>query len=327
MSGLLDDQGKVITMIVNRRGHLFSAALALIILSGMMMALSGCKWQPAFAQGSGLRVVATTSLVGDVVREIGGDRISLEVLLPLGADPHSFSPTPRDASMISDATIIFANGVGLEAFLTPLLDNIGGSSKVVEVSQGIVFRSLVEEDSRSQLPTDDPHTWMDPNNVIIWVDNIVRALAESDPANQAYYLENSQNYQSKLRDLDTWIRAEVSNIPEQNRKLVTDHLIFGYFADRYGFTQVGAIIPGFSSLAEPSAQDIAQIEDEIRSMAVKAIFINVGVNENLAQRIATDTGTHLVLLYMESLSDKAAGADNYLDFMHYDVNEIVNALQ
>jgi len=128
-------------------------------------------------------------------------------------------------------------------------------------------------------------------------------------------------------DVDTWIRSEVATIPEQNRKFVTDHLVFGYFADRYGFTQVGAIIPGFSSLAEPSAQDIAQIEDEIRSMGVRAIFINVGVNVNLAQRIATDTGARVVLLYMESLSDKGGKADNYVDFISYDVTSMVEALK
>jgi manganese/iron transport system substrate-binding protein len=303
------------------------APFTVIIIICMMLVILSCQQPAVLTKGTGLKVVATTSLVGDVVSQVGGDKIQLEVLLPLGTDPHSFSPTPRDASIIADAAIVFANGVGLEEFLKPLMDNIGGASKVVEVSQGIVYRSLVEQGSRSNLPIDDPHTWMDPNNIIIWVNNIVSALSNVDPTNLAYYVENGQNYQAKLKDLDTWIRSEVSIIPEQNRKLVTDHLIFGYYADRYGFKQVGAIIPGFSSLAEPSAQDIAQIEDAIHSMGVKAIFINVGVNVNLAQRIANDTGTNVVLLYMESLSDKGVGADNYLEFMHYDVNKIINALK
>lgn len=305
----------------------FRAPVMLFFIAGLALVISSCQQPASLAQGTGMKVVATTSLVGDVVSEVGGDKIQLGVLLPLGTDPHSFSPTPRDASIIADAAIVFSNGVGLEEFLKPLMDNIGGASKVLELSQGIVYRSLVEPDSRSKLPTDDPHTWMDPNNVIIWVDNIVRALSAEDPANEAYYVKNGKNYQAKLKDLDTWIRSEVSTIPEQNRKLVTDHLIFGYFADRYGFMQVGAIIPGFSSLAEPSAQDIAQIEDAIHSMDVKAIFINIGINVNIAERIANDTGTQVVLLYMESLSDKGSGAGNYLDFMNYDVSKIVNALK
>jgi ABC-type Zn uptake system ZnuABC Zn-binding protein ZnuA len=251
----------------------------------------------------------------------------LEILLPLGTDPHSFSPTPRDASIIADATVVFANGVGLEEFLKPLMNNIGGAAKVVEVSQGIKFRSLVEEDARTNLPSDDPHTWMDPNNVVIWVDNIASMLSELDPANKPYYLENALTYDTKLKELDSWIRSEVILIPAQYRKLVTDHMVFGYFADRYGFLQVGAIIPGFSSLAEPSAQDIAQIEDTIHSLGVKAIFISVGVNANLAQRIADDTGTMLVFLYMHSLSDKGGVAGNYIDFIRYDVAAIVNVLK
>ena len=168
---------------------------------------------------------------------------------------------------------------------------------------------------------------MDPNNVIIWVDNIVRALSEQDPKNTAYYQKNGQSYQAKLKELDSWIRLEASILPEQERNLVTDHLVFGYFSDRYGFSQVGAIIPGFSSLAEPSAQDIAQLEDAIKTMGVKAIFINIGVNANIAQRISEDTGTRLVSLYMHSLSDTGGAADNYLDFMRYDVTSIVNALK
>ncbi len=300
---------------------------ALLFLFLVSFALTSCQDQSVYGQSNGLRVVATTSLVGDVVSQVGGNKISVQILLPLGTDPHSFAPTPRDASNIVDATIVFANGVGLEEFLKPLMENVGESSKMVEVSQGIVYRSLMEEDSNSKRPTDDPHTWMDPNNVIIWVDNIVRVLSETDPTNAPYYLENGQIYQAKLKDLDTWIRLEVSLIPEKNKKLVTDHLVFGYFSDRYGFSQVGAIIPGFSSLAEPSAQDIAQIEDEILSMGVKAIFINVGVNTNLAQRIADDTGTRLVSLYMHSLSDKGGVADNYIDFIRYDVAAIVDALK
>ncbi len=315
------------SIVVHTRPGRLVALLSRLSLIIIVFSLVSCQPPQTFTSGGGLKVVATTSLVGDVVAQVGGDKISLEILLPLGTDPHSFSPTPREASIIADAAIVFSNGVGLEAFLKPLMDNIGDASKVYEVSQGIVYRSLVEEASGSKLPTDDPHTWMDPNNILIWVDNIVHELSQADPANKAYYQKNGQDYQQRLKDLDIWIRSEVAKIPDQNRKLVTDHLIFGYFADRYGFTQVGAIIPGFSSLAEPSARDIAQIEDAIHSMGARAVFINLGVNTNLAQRITQDTGTRLVQLYMESLSDKTGPAADYLAFMRYDVTAMVNALQ
>jgi ABC-type Zn uptake system ZnuABC Zn-binding protein ZnuA len=299
----------------------------IVLFICLSLVINSCQQQTPAPLDTRIKVVATTSLVGDVVSQVGGDNISLEVLLPMGTDPHSFSPSPIDASKVTDASIVFANGVGLEEFLKPLMESTGGSYKLVEVSDGIVYRSIVEQDSGNNQPVDDPHTWMDPNNVIIWVDNISKALSEKDPNNAEFYLQNARNYQEKLRGLDKWIASEVSIVPEQNRKLVTDHMVFGYFADRYGFTQVGAIIPGFSSLAEPSAQDIAQIEDEIRSMGVKAIFIGVGMNSSLAQRIADDTGTQLVYLYMHSLSDKGGKAESYLNFMQYDVTTIVDALK
>jgi ABC-type Zn uptake system ZnuABC Zn-binding protein ZnuA len=299
----------------------------IVLFICLSLVINSCQQQTPAPLDTRIKVVATTSLVGDVVSQVGGDNISLKVLLPMGTDPHSFSPSPIDASKVTDASIVFANGVGLEEFLKPLMESTGGSYKLVEVSDGIVYRSIVEQDSGNNQPVDDPHTWMDPNNVIIWVDNISKALSEKDPNNAEYYFQNARNYQEKLRGLDKWIASEVSIVPEQNRKLVTDHMVFGYFADRYGFTQVGAIIPGFSSLAEPSAQDIAQIEDEIRSMGVKAIFIGVGMNSSLAQRIADDTGTQLVYLYMHSLSDKGGKAESYLNFMQYDVTTIVDALK
>jgi ABC-type Zn uptake system ZnuABC Zn-binding protein ZnuA len=314
---------------LKRHGYnpLIRILFLLLLVFGLLIGLPACQQKPSYSNRSGLKVIATNSLIGDVVSQVGGDKVSVEVLLPLGSDPHSFSPTPQDAAKITDADIVFANGVGLEAFLKPLMDSIGGSSKVVEVSDGISFRNIVDEESRKKALVNDPHTWMDPNNVIIWVDNIVRALSERDPTNANYYLENGQAYQAKLRDLDTWIRSEVSLIPKQDRKLVTDHLVFGYFSDRYGFSQVGAIIPGFSSLAEPSAQDIAQIEDAIIAMGVKAIFVNIGTNTNIAQRISEDTGTKLVPLYMHSLSDTGGEAGNYIDFIRSDITSIINALK
>jgi ABC-type Zn uptake system ZnuABC Zn-binding protein ZnuA len=299
----------------------------LIIILGLVVGLSSCHNQPVQAESPLLNIVATTSLVGDVVSQVAGDKISLHVLLPIGTDPHSFSPTPRDASAIADATLVLANGAGLEEFLQPLIESAGGSAKIVEVSTGINFLSIADEDLGSNHLVDDPHTWMDPNNIVIWVDNIVHALSEQDPVNTAYYLSNGRSYQAKLVELDQWIRSQISTVPEEDRKIVTEHLIFGYFANRYGFTQAGAIIPGFSSLSAPSARDIAEIEDAIQSLGVKAIFIGVGVNANIAQRISDDTGIRMVSLYMHSLTQPGGEADNYIDFMRYHVASMVEAFK
>jgi ABC-type Zn uptake system ZnuABC Zn-binding protein ZnuA len=292
-----------------------------------MVGLISCQNNSTNTPDHRVKVIATTSMVGDIVSALGGDFVSVDVLLPLGTDPHSFSPSPRDASKIDHADIVFANGAGLEEFLKPLMNNLGDPAKVVEVSEGIATRSMVDEDSNSNEQGIDPHTWMDPNNVMTWVDHIVQALSAQDPGHAAYYYENGLAYQAKLRDLDAWIRSQVSTVLQKDRKLVTDHLVLGYFSDEYGFSQAGTIVPGFSSLAEPSAQDIATIEDEIKSTGVHAIFVNVGANANLAQRIAEDTGIQLIPLYMHSLSDLGGDASNYLDFMRHNVTSIVDALK
>ncbi len=284
--------------------------------------------------GQKLKVLATTTIVGDVVKQVGGDAVDLTVLLPLGTDPHTFNPTPRDMAAVSDAQVIFANGAGLEVFLTNMLKNAGTSTPVVAVSDGITLRHLATDQPGPTPPPgqqenngNDPHTWFSPINVQVWVQNIDQALSSLDPAHAADYKARAADYDQKLTQLDAWIKQQVAQIPPANRKLVTDHLAFGYYADRYGFEQIGAVIPSFSTAAQPSAQDMAQLEDAIRSQGVKAVIISNTINDALAQRVASDTGVKLVTLFDGSLGPAGSGAETYLDFMRYDTNVIVNALK
>lgn len=280
-----------------------------------------------------LQVVATTTIVGDVVHQIGGDQINLDVLLPLGADPHSFDPSPKDVAKIADADVVFANGGGLEAFLINLIDSANAQSKLVYVSEDIDFLEFGgddhgdEEEEEDHAEDVDPHTWTDPNNVMVWVENILRVLLEKDPQNKASYQANAERYGDELRELDSWIRVRVDQIPDQNRKLVTDHALFGYYAEEYGFEQVGALIPGFSTLSEPTAKELAEIEDSIRNLSVKAVFVGRTVNPTLADRVATDTGVRLVFVYTGSLSDVEGDAATYLDYIRYNTNAFVDALK
>jgi len=298
-------------------------------LVGLAMALSACSAPASGGQGDQLHVVATTTIVGDVVRNVGGDTIHLDVLLPPGSDPHSFDPTPQDVAKVANADLIFANGAGLEAFLAPLLKNAGSNAQVVYVSDGIQLIRF-----QSNLPGEksgsgggDPHTWFDPQNVKVWVQNIEKALSAKDPGNAQTYAANAQRYTQQLDDLDSWIQTQVGQIPSGQRKLVTDHEAFTYFATHYGFQQVGAIVPGYSTLAQPSAKELAALEDAIRKLDVKAVFVGETVNPNLAERVAQDTGVKLVYLYTGALSDSSGPAGTYLDFMHYDVNQIISGLK
>jgi len=298
---------------------------SLSLLTIVALLLSACSGRQSPAAGDKLPVLATTSIVADVVRQVGGDYVQVTTLLPLGADPHTFEPRPQDAAAIADATLVFANGAGLEEFLQPLLESAGATDKLVEVSQGIELLPLTGEEAHHD--AGDPHTWMDPNNVMVWTENIAAALSAADPAHADAYRANAAAYQEQLRALDEWIRAQVAPIPVEQRLFVADHATWGYFAEAYGFRQVGTITGSFSTGASSSAQELAALEDEIRSFGVRVILVGSDVNPSLAEQIAADTGARLVRVYHGSLTPADGPAATYLDFMRYNVTAIVDALK
>jgi manganese/iron transport system substrate-binding protein len=281
--------------------------------------------------GEKLRVVATTNIVADIVSQVGGDAIDLTPLLPLGDDPHTYTTTPQDVVTVANAHVIFANGAGLEAeFLPKLTPNT--DAPVVYVSQGIELQVLEGADLEvaDQEHTHegvDPHTWTTPVNVIIYVHNIEQALSALDPANATTYGANAKRYEGDLISLDEWVKEQIANIPADNRKLVTDHETFGYYADRYGLAQIGAVIPGFSTGTEPSARELATLEDSIHRYGVRAVFVGTTVNPSLAQQVAADTGVQLVTLYTGSLGPKGSDVETYVDYIRYNTTVIVDALR
>jgi len=298
---------------------LLSLLLSLLVLPACQSA------QPT--ESATLKVMATTSIVADVVQQIGGDAVNVTILLPLGSDPHSFQPAPRDMAAVTEADVIFANGAGLEEFLQPLIESAGATTRVVEVSDGISLLEAAEEDPDiDDEHAGDPHTWVDPNNVLVWVENIRIALTELLPEQTDVFTANADSYSAKLTELDTWVRQQIDTLPPKNRILVTDHMVYGYFAQRYGFEQAGALIPGFSTMSSASAQELAQIEDSIKAHEVRAIFIGESVTPALGQRVADDTGVKLVKLYHASLSEPDGDAPTYIDMIRYNVTAIVTAL-
>lgn len=279
-------------------------------------------------QDGKLSVLATTTIVGDVVAQVGGDAIELSTLLPAQSDPHNYEPTPQDIARVAGVDMIFASGAGLEKFLDPLIDSAGAGSKVILLSKDIdLIANTSNQEAEHGDDHGDPHVWTDPNNVILWTRAISAALIELDPGNTEVYRANAEAYQEQLIDLDAWIREQVKQVPPANRNIVTDHLSLVYFTNRYGFTQTGAIIPGYSTLSEPSAQELAGLVDKIHALNVPAIFVGNTINPNLANRLADDTGIQLVTLYTGSLSQPGGEAGNYLDYMKYNVNAIVNTLK
>jgi ABC-type Zn uptake system ZnuABC Zn-binding protein ZnuA len=275
-----------------------------------------------------LYLVATTNIVGDVVQQIGGDLVQVEVLLPPGADPHSFDAAPNDVAKVANADYLFASGAGLEGFLEPLLESAGKRDAVLQVSEGVeLLESHEVEASGPEHRSGDPHTWFDPNNVMIWTENIENKLVELDPANREVYSANAADYRDQLEELDGWIREQVETIPRENRKLVSDHALLTYFANRYGFELVGAVIPGYSTLAEPSAQEVARLEDAIHSLGVKAVFVGESQNPSLAEQVAEDTGIQIVALSTGTLARSGGDPTTYLEMMRHNVTVIVQALR
>lgn len=272
--------------------------------------------------GEALQVIATTSLVGDVVGAVGGDGVELTVLLPIGVDPHAYSATPQDLRQVQDAHVVFVNGLGLEGPLLSDLEAAAPGTPVVSLSRGIETRGR----TGSAEGGIDPHVWFDPHRVAVWAQNAANALSDLDPNKADTYQERAADYIEELEELDAWIQDQIASVPAADRQLVTDHLVFGYFAERYGFEMVGAVIPAYSSLAEPSAHSLAELEGLIAERQVKAVFVGISANPALSERISQDLGVRLVPLYVESLSEPGGPAASYLEFMRFDVERIVEAL-
>jgi ABC-type Zn uptake system ZnuABC Zn-binding protein ZnuA len=287
---------------------------------------------PVPHNGRPLRVVATTNLVGDVAAQVGGERIDLTVLLPAGSDPHAYTATPRDMVALSDADLILANGLGLEESMLPTLTELG-AGRVVVVNEGVVPLEGAqdhgpgdEEHADKEHGGVDPHTWQNVANVVIWAQNIAAAYSAMDPAHADGYSSAAADYITTLEALDADIRATLSAIPTERRKLVTDHNTFAYFADAYGFEVIGSVIPSFSSLATISAQELARLQEQMRAQGAVAIFTGNTVNPALSQQVAQDTGVRVTPLYTDSLGAAGSEADSYVEMMRLNATRIAQAL-
>jgi ABC-type Zn uptake system ZnuABC Zn-binding protein ZnuA len=282
--------------------------------------------------GEKLMILATTSILGDVLENIIEDRAELTVLLAAGADPHAYQLTPQDLTLITDADVVFISGLGLETFIDEILINSDSQTVVVSLSEDVEAREFQAHDDDEDDGHDDDHdgvdahVWLDPLNVTQWVANAERALSTLDPANADGYSSSAEAYRDSLDELHRWIVDRVSRIPEADRKLVTDHLAAGYFADRYGFEIIGAVIPAYSTAAEVSARQLAALQQAIEESGARAIFVAVGTNPVVSERLAEDLGLLVVELYIGALSAPGGPAGTYPDLMHYNVEAIVDAL-
>ncbi len=306
-------------------------SINLITLSFLLavLVLSGCTSdnQTTITTNLSPDVLVAESFLADITQQVAGDRLSVDVLVPAGTDPHAFQATPQDVARLENAKVLVLNGGGLEQWLDPLMIKNDKQIRII-ASDGLepVIRDLPGETRHGE--EGDPHFWLDPNLVITYVNNIRDGLSVFDPRGKSIYEANANAYIQQLRDLDTWITEQVTLIPPENRIIVTNHESLGYFADRYGFKVAGTIIPSVSSEAAPSAADLADLISVIQKEHVRAIFIETGANTGLADQIAGETGVTVVSdIYTHSITTSDGLAGSYIDMMKYDTLRIVDALK
>jgi ABC-type Zn uptake system ZnuABC Zn-binding protein ZnuA len=293
--------------------------------------------------GEPLRVVATTSIIGDVVAQVGGDAIALTVLMGPGQDPHSYTPAARDLTAVTNAHVIFSNGWNLEEGLANDLESIGENVPVVPISANIAplaFGEGEHEDEAAEHEEEatehhhsgaDPHVWFSIHSVEQWVENVVQILSELDPANAATFAANAAAYQESLAELEAYTEAQLTAIPAEKRFLVTNHDTFGYLAHEYGFTVLGTVIPSTSTLSEPSARDLTDLIASMKEHNVCAIFTETTINDTLAQTVAAELdgceNVSVVKLFTDAIGPAGSGADSYINMFRANVDAIVASLR
>jgi ABC-type Zn uptake system ZnuABC Zn-binding protein ZnuA len=302
----------------------------LVVLLILVLGISGCAARNSSSNEPGglPKVLAVETFLQDISQNVAGDRLNVESLIPVGLDPHTFEPTPKEMAKVADSKVLIENGAGLETNLNRLMANAGGQRLVIDASSGLTNRSSSSREGSLSASGENPHYWLDPIDVIQYVKNIQAGLTKADPQGAQLYSSNAEAYNQQLNELDQWIRDQVAQIPPGRRLLVTNHEEFGYFADRYGFKVVGAIIPSFTSDASPSAYSVTQLIGLIRETNAPAVFLEQGTNPQLADQIASETGARVAPpLYTHSLTGSDGPAPTYIQMMKYDVSVIVDALK
>lgn len=269
------------------------------------------------AQAKPLDVVATISIVGDIVSEVGGPDVAVMTLLGPEADAHDFEPTPQDAKALALADLVVVNGLGLEGWIDRLVESSGYKKTVVVASTGISPREMVEHGETET----DPHAWNDAANGARYARTIAAALAAADPAHAANYAARGEAYAKKLLELDAWAKAEFGKVPAAKRKVITSHEAFGYLGAAYGVEFLAPM--GLSTEDEAAAADVAALIDQVKAEGIKAVFLENSTDPRLATEIAKATGAKLGgTLYPESLTAASGPAPTYLKMFRHNVSTL-----
>ena len=305
LAGIVFALVAIAVLIHQRRPRLAPLALTLLGLSAL--AVAGCGSDGGGeASSSKITVAATTTQVGDLVREVGGDAVTVKQILTPNSEAHDYEPRPNDVGAVAASKIVFASGLGLDAWSTKLVKESGSEAEVVDLSSGLPVSHATGEgeahadEKEGEAHADekeahghgetDPHWWHDLTNLEAATTEVEAALIAADPAAKDQITANADAYRAKIKKVDEQIRACLNKVPANERLIVTDHDAFVYFTERYGVTSVGAVFPSTSTQGQASAGEVAALEKLIREKKVKAIFPESSLNPALAERIASDTG-------------------------------------
>lgn len=335
--------------------RVFRGAGALVSLSLLSLALP--------AQAEPLRVVSSFSILNDMVREIGGDKVMASSIVPVNGDAHSFEPRPSDAKTLASAQLLVINGLDFEAWLPRLQQSAGYKGSQVVATQGIQpldfgggddhahgsaeghddhhdhdhdhshdhgsghDKALAAESAHEHSHgSQDPHAWQSLSQAQVYIRNISQGLSQADPANADYYRQRAQDYAQRVQQLDDSIRSRLQAIPAEQRKVITSHDAFAYLGKEYGITFISLV--GVSSQAEPSAREIAQVIEQARREHIRAIFVENTVNPKLVEQVARETGAKVGgTLYSDALGKPGSGTDTYLGMMKWNTDKLIEALQ
>ena len=294
-------------------------------------ALVLCLLLPAAAVAEPLRAVATFSILGDLVRQVGGDGVRVLDLVGPDADAHGYSPAPGDSRTLAAADIVFVNGLGLEGWIDRLIAASGARAPVVVASRGVATIAGRHEHAGegtgqgAESQTADPHAWQSVANVRIYVANVRDGLSKADPARAAGYARNADAYLAQLAALDAEIRETIAGIPPEHRRIITTHDAFGYFSAAYGLTFLAP--QGVSTEAEASPRDVGRIIRQIRRDKVPAVFLETIADPRLMQQIARESGAKIGgKVFSDALSGPAGPAPTYLDLMRSNLRAFGAAL-
>lgn len=292
--------------------------LALIVAGGATEARAGKQ----------VKVIASFSILGDMVKNVGGHRVEVTTLVGPNGDAHVYEPTPTAAKAVSQADLVVVNGLGMEGWMDRLIKTSGYRGPVVVATKGIKPREMTAQEEPGAKPAHkiDPHAWQNLANGRIYVDNIAQGLSSVDPAGAAIYQANAAAYQARLADLDQWVKTEFAAIPKAKRRLITSHDAFGYLGAAYGLTILSPM--GVSTESEPSAGGVAQLIRQIRKEKITAVFIENVSDPRLVQQIGQESGVTLGgELYSDALSKPDGPAPTYMDMFKNNVPKMAAAMR